>query len=78
MKGVNFVDSYRSDCAVNKVAKTERYYTVGFAPQNGRPNPPPAINLKGRWLEESGFMTGMPITVTVEQGRLVIEAEINP
>nr|WP_254900225.1 SymE family type I addiction module toxin [Lonsdalea iberica] len=23
-----------------------------------------------------GFMTGMPITVTVEQGRLVIETEI--
>ncbi|MEI7001720.1 type I toxin-antitoxin system SymE family toxin [Pectobacterium parmentieri] len=24
-----------------------------------------------------GFMTGMPITVTVERGRLVIETEIN-
>lgn len=67
----------KSDGAVNKAAKTERYYTVGYAPQNGRPNPPSAINLKGRWLEESGFMTGMPITVTVERGRLVIETEIN-
>nr|WP_235778075.1 SymE family type I addiction module toxin [Pectobacterium wasabiae] len=28
-------------------------------------------------MEESGFMTGMPITVTVERGRLVIETEIN-
>nr|WP_232427895.1 SymE family type I addiction module toxin [Pectobacterium parmentieri] len=28
-------------------------------------------------MEESGFMTGMPITITVERGRLVIEAEIN-
>nr|WP_095522166.1 SymE family type I addiction module toxin [Pectobacterium parmentieri] len=35
------------------------------------------MNLKGRWLEESGFMTGMPITITVERGGLVIEAEIN-
>ncbi|MGI3108577.1 MULTISPECIES: SymE family type I addiction module toxin [Dickeya] len=35
------------------------------------------VNLKGRWLEESGFMTGMPITVTVERGRIVIETEIN-
>ncbi|WP_419721136.1 SymE family type I addiction module toxin, partial [Pectobacterium versatile] len=26
---------------------------------------------------ESGFMTGMPITVTVERGRIVIETEIN-
>ncbi|PWD56532.1 hypothetical protein DF211_22420 [Pectobacterium parmentieri] len=44
---------------------------------NGRQNPPSAINLKGRWLEESGFMTGMPITMTVERGRLIIETEIN-
>ncbi|WP_334584158.1 SymE family type I addiction module toxin [Pectobacterium cacticida] len=39
--------------------------------------PPSAINLKDRWLEESGFMTGMLITVTVERGRIVIETEIN-
>ncbi|MEE3662916.1 SymE family type I addiction module toxin [Brenneria sp. g21c3] len=50
---------------------------MGYAPQNGRPNPPSAINLKGRWLEESGFITGMPITITVEQGRIVIETGIN-
>ncbi|MEQ9939373.1 SymE family type I addiction module toxin [Pectobacterium polonicum] len=35
------------------------------------------MNLKGRWLEESGFMTGMPITVTVERGRIAIETEID-
>nr|WP_232487052.1 SymE family type I addiction module toxin [Pectobacterium parmentieri] len=28
-------------------------------------------------MEESGFMTGMPITITVERGRLVIETEVN-
>nr|WP_232486839.1 SymE family type I addiction module toxin [Pectobacterium parmentieri] len=28
-------------------------------------------------MEESGFMTGIPITVTVERGRLIIETEIN-
>ncbi|MDX5630937.1 MULTISPECIES: SymE family type I addiction module toxin [unclassified Brenneria] len=67
----------KSDGAVNKAAKTERYYIVGYAPQNGRPNPPSAINLKGRWLEESGFVTSMPITVTVERGRIVIETGIN-
>lgn len=66
-----------SGLAVNTATKTARYYTVGYAPQNGRPNPPSAINLKGRWLEDSGFMTGMPITVTVERGRIVIETEIN-
>ncbi|MBI0551308.1 SymE family type I addiction module toxin [Pectobacterium parmentieri] len=37
----------------------------------------PANTLKGRRLEESSFMTEMPITVTVERGRLVIESEIN-
>ncbi|MBA0173634.1 SymE family type I addiction module toxin, partial [Pectobacterium versatile] len=44
---------------------------------NGKPNPPSAINLKGRWLEESGFITGMPVTVTVERGRIIIETQIN-
>ncbi|MFP1794338.1 SymE family type I addiction module toxin [Lonsdalea quercina] len=67
----------KSDRTVNKAAKTERYYTVGYAPQNGRANPPSAINLKGRWLEESGFITGMPVTVTVERGRIIIETQIN-
>ncbi|MGK4330140.1 SymE family type I addiction module toxin [Lonsdalea quercina] len=62
---------------INKLIKPKRYYTVGYAPHNGRRNPPSAINLKGRWLEASGFMTGMPITITVERGRLVIETEIN-
>ncbi|WP_375154029.1 SymE family type I addiction module toxin [Pectobacterium parmentieri] len=28
-------------------------------------------------IKELGFMTGMPITVTVERGRIVIETEIN-
>nr|WP_237613215.1 SymE family type I addiction module toxin [Pectobacterium carotovorum] len=28
-------------------------------------------------MEESGFMAGMPITVMVERGRIVIETEIN-
>ncbi|WP_254901620.1 SymE family type I addiction module toxin [Lonsdalea britannica] len=50
---------------------------MGYAPQNGKPNPASAVNLKSRWLEESGFMTEMPITVTVERGRIVIETEIN-
>ncbi|UCZ81737.1 type I toxin-antitoxin system SymE family toxin [Pectobacterium carotovorum] len=35
------------------------------------------MNLKGRWLEESGFITGMPVTVTVEWGKIIIETQIN-
>ncbi|AYH12180.1 SymE family type I addiction module toxin [Pectobacterium parmentieri] len=50
---------------------------VGCAVHNGKSNPPSAINFKGRWLEESGFITGMPVTVTVERGRIIIETQIN-
>ncbi|PWC16581.1 hypothetical protein DDT52_18435 [Brenneria roseae subsp. roseae] len=35
------------------------------------------MNLKARWLEECDFMTGMPVTVTVERGRIIIETQIN-
>ncbi|MGR6770992.1 SymE family type I addiction module toxin [Pectobacterium brasiliense] len=41
------------------------------------PSPPSAINLKGRWLEECGFIIGMPVTVTVGRGRIIIETQIN-
>ncbi|MBN3163197.1 SymE family type I addiction module toxin [Pectobacterium brasiliense] len=50
---------------------------MGYASHNGKPNPPSAINLKGRWLEEPGFITGMPITITMERGRRIIETQIN-
>ena len=32
----------------------------------------PAIMLKGQWLREAGFDCGTSITVTCEEGRLVI------
>ncbi|XKX95763.1 SymE family type I addiction module toxin [Dickeya ananatis] len=51
-------------------------YTVGYAPNGMKGNPPPQLTLKGRWLEDLGFNTGQPVIVTVERGRLVIEAEI--
>ncbi|UKY59737.1 MULTISPECIES: SymE family type I addiction module toxin [Pectobacterium] len=38
---------------------------------------PSAINLKGRWLEESGFITRIPVTVTVKQGKIIIKTQIN-
>ncbi|WP_254900294.1 type I toxin-antitoxin system SymE family toxin [Lonsdalea iberica] len=28
---------------------------MGYALQNGKPNQPSAINLQGRWLDESSF-----------------------
>ncbi|BET95291.1 hypothetical protein TCT1_02120 [Xenorhabdus sp. TCT-1] len=62
----------RQNRAVNKAAKTERYYTVGYVPQNGRPNPRPAINLTGRWLKAAGFDIGGTLTVKIMDGCLVL------
>ncbi|WP_370690986.1 SymE family type I addiction module toxin [Pectobacterium jejuense] len=50
---------------------------MGYAPHNGKPKPPSTISLKSCRLEESGFITKMPVTVTVERGRIIIETEIN-
>ncbi|MBA7800537.1 SymE family type I addiction module toxin [Citrobacter sp. C348] len=33
----------------------------------------PNMRLNGNWLGEAGFSTDTPVTVSVEQGRLVIE-----
>jgi len=34
----------------------------------------PSLNLKGNWLEEAGFTTGLfqPVKVMVERGQLII------
>ncbi|MFP1787781.1 SymE family type I addiction module toxin, partial [Lonsdalea quercina] len=45
---------------------------------NGKSNPPSAINLKGYWLEESGFDTGCPVTVRIDEGRLILTVERQP
>ncbi|MEQ1969170.1 SymE family type I addiction module toxin [Xenorhabdus nematophila] len=58
--------------AVNKAAKTERYYTVGYVPQNDKANAPPAIHLKGQWLKTAGFEIGATLTVKIMEGCLVL------
>ncbi|MDC9603720.1 SymE family type I addiction module toxin [Xenorhabdus griffiniae] len=58
--------------AVNKAAKTERYYTVGYVPQNDKANAPPAIHLKGQWLKQVGFEIGGTLTVKIMDGCLVL------
>ncbi|WP_340612100.1 SymE family type I addiction module toxin [Xenorhabdus bharatensis] len=58
--------------AVNKAAKTERYYTVGYVPQNDKASAPPAIHLKGQWLKAAGFDIGGTLTVKIMDGCLVI------
>ena len=34
----------------------------------------PSLVLTGDWLEEAGFATGVGVSVTVEQGRLILQA----
>lgn len=67
----------KSGTTVNKAPKTTRRYTVGYSPNRGIKKPAPQLIIKGYWLEELGFLTGQPVTVNIEQGRLIIQAEVN-
>ena len=40
---------------------------------DGRPVPAPMLHLVGAWMERAGFTIGLPVTVQVSDGRLVIE-----
>ncbi|MBE8598148.1 SymE family type I addiction module toxin [Xenorhabdus sp. BG5] len=62
----------RQNRAVNKATKTERYYTVGYVPQNNKATAPPAIHLKGQWLKAAGFDIGGTLTVKIMDGCLVL------
>jgi len=56
------------------VVPTTRCYTVSYA-SDAKYNPLPAVILKGRWLEEAGFTTGIPIEVKVLQGCLILTVQ---
>ncbi len=45
---------------------------VGYRPNGGRPNPLPQLTIKGRWLEQLGFIKGQPVSIIAEQGQLII------
>ncbi|MCC8422922.1 SymE family type I addiction module toxin [Photorhabdus thracensis] len=62
----------KAEAAINKAVKTERYYTVGYVPQNDKAKAPPAIHLKGQWLKAAGFDIGGTLTVKVMNGCLVL------
>ncbi|WP_416380466.1 SymE family type I addiction module toxin [Gilliamella sp. B2923] len=32
-----------------------------------------SMHLKGNWLEQAGFTTGQPVTITAKKGRLIVE-----
>ncbi|AYA39747.1 type I toxin-antitoxin system SymE family toxin [Xenorhabdus nematophila] len=62
----------KQNAVQNKAAKTERYYTVGYVPQNDKAKAPPAIHLKGQWLKAAGFEIGGSVTVKIMEGCLVL------
>ncbi|WP_050878834.1 SymE family type I addiction module toxin [Yersinia frederiksenii] len=41
-------------------------------PNGGRPNPPPQLTIRGRWLEPLGFTSGQKVEVITEPWQLVI------
>lgn len=65
----------KSGTTVKKAPKTTRRYTVGYTPNRGMKKPAPQLIIKGYWLEELGFLTGQPVTINIEQGRLIIQVE---
>ncbi|WP_257644813.1 type I toxin-antitoxin system SymE family toxin [Providencia stuartii] len=67
----------KSGSSTNKAPKTERYYTVGYAPNGNKAAPPPAIHLKGHWLKDAGFETGFTFTVKILNGCLVLIPDSN-
>jgi len=62
----------RADSTSERVTSQARQSIVGYRPNGGRPNPLPQLTIKGRWLEQWGFVKGQPISIIAEQGQLII------
>ena len=54
---------------------TDWFYTVGYTPNLGRPNPRPQQFIKDRWLEAFGFTIGQIIIIDAQQRLLIIRIE---
>ncbi|MFI3312239.1 SymE family type I addiction module toxin [Ewingella sp. 20WA0182] len=52
------------------------FLTVCYRPNGGRPNPSPQLTIKGKWLEWLGFINGQPVSITAENGCLVIRPAV--
>lgn len=76
-QSIGVVTMAKRDCSVKtpttkeEVVKT-RQYTVGYAPNRGKPNPSPQLTLSGKWLKEMGFEVGSHYTLTRQAGQLII------
>ncbi|QCR09837.1 type I toxin-antitoxin system SymE family toxin [Brenneria rubrifaciens] len=56
------------------MSQPERYQRVGFRPNKGDSSTP-TINISGKWLQEAGFSTGLPLKLRVMPGCLVITVQ---
>jgi toxic protein SymE len=54
------------------ISQALRHSVVGYAPDAYRY---PQVKLKGKWLEQAGFLTGTPLAVRVMDGCLVITTQ---
>lgn len=61
---------------------SQRHYTVGYINVRHEPKAArarthyskhPLLHLKGNWLEQAGFTTGQPVTITAKKGKLIVE-----
>jgi toxic protein SymE len=59
-------------CKDSTPCTTKRFYTIGYTPNLGRPNPTPQLTIKDKWLNHLGFTTGQPVVISIEQDRLII------
>ena len=39
-------------------------------------HPRPQLIIKGRWLEQIGFYVGCPVIIKIEQGKLIVELDL--
>lgn len=60
-------------CKAHTQPITKRFYNVGYTPNLGRSNPRPQLTIKRRWLEQLEFYPGLPVTIKIEQNKLIIE-----
>ena len=60
------------ECLITKtLTKTPRHSIVGYRP-NRDDTRTPALQLKGKWLREAGFETGVHVTVQISKGCIVL------
>ncbi|MBX4134285.1 SymE family type I addiction module toxin [Frischella sp. Ac48] len=45
-------------------------------PQGTKSNPRLQLTIKDRWLEQFGFYVDCPVVIKIEQGRLIVELDL--